>query len=304
MTGFPPALSAVDGLRAVRRQIAAVLYAAMAGVRLIQREPKAFAAWIGIWLAAVSVAALLVAFGGAVPTDPTVYHRLGARFGPFAVILMALFLIAWAATTQAAFRAVLQPDERRYFYLRLGADELRLAVMSLVTFLLILIFGAVPAFLLLALASPFMQAAPDLVRYIAGIGALATIGVDVWVGVRLSLIAVETFAEGRFHLSAYWPLARGRFWYLALIYAACFVMFLVLGAVVGAATAALEAGQSLVGPPQGADPARRAALLAMAGTYAALFSVSWVASTVLFCAAQAQAFRAITGAHIRRAHGF
>jgi len=304
MTGFPPALGAMDGLRAARRQISAALYAATAGLRLIQREPRAFAAWIVLWLAAVSLTGVLKAFGGAIPTDASAYHKLGARFGPFAVLLITFFLLAWASTTQAVFRAVLQPDERRFFYLRLGADELRLAIMSLATFLLIVIFGGVPAFLLLALASPILQAAPDLVRYIALIGAVATIGVDVWVGVRLSLIAVETFAEGRFHLSAYWPLARGRFWYLVLIYGACFVMFLILGAVVGGVTAALVPGQSFFGQLQGVAPIRSTALLGLAGFYAILFSASWVASTVLFCAAQAQAFRAITGAHIRRMPGF
>jgi hypothetical protein len=304
MTGFPPALSATEGFRAARRQFAAVLYGATAGARLIGREPAAFGLWMVLWLAAVTLSAMLVAFGGVVPTDPGVYRNLGARFGPFAVVLIAIFLLCWAATTQAVFRAMLQPDERRFAYLRLGADELRLAVMSLVAFILIVIFGGVPAFLLLALASPFMQAAPDLIKYIAVIGAVATIGVDVWVGVRLSLIAVETFAEGRFHLTAYWPLARGRFWYLTFIYAACFVLFLVMGAVVGGATAGLEAAQAAIGQPHGADIFRRAALLGMAGIYALIFSASWVATTALFCAAQAHAFRTITGGHKRRMPGF
>lgn len=304
MTGFPPAISATGGLRAVRRQLGAVLYGALAGARLIGREPRAFVAWMGLWLAAVTLSALLVAFGGALPVHHHAYHNLGARFGPFAAVLITLFLLAWAATTQAVFRAVLQPDERRFFYLRLGADELRLAVMSLVAFLLILVLGGVPAFLLLALASPFMQAAPALIKYIAVAGAAATIGVDIWVGVRLSLIAVETFAEGRFHLTAYWPLARGRFWYLILLYLVCFLMFLGMGAVMGGATAVLEAAQAFIGRPRGPDPARRAALLAMAGTYAVLFSASWVASTVIFCASQAHAFRVITGTHRRRMPGF
>ena len=288
----------------MRRQTGAVLHGALAGARLIRRQPGAFAAWVGLWLAAVTIAALLVAFGGALPVHPGPYHRLGARFGPFAAVLITLFLLVWAATTQAVFRSVLQPDERRFFYLRLGADELRLAVMSLVAFVLILVLGGVPAFLLLALASPFMQAAPDLIKYIAVGGAVATIAVDVWVGVRLSLIAVETFAEGRFHLTAYWPLARGRFWYLVLLYLVCFLMFLGMGVVMGVATALLENAQALIGRPHGSDPARRTALLAMAGLYGALFSASWVASTVLFCAAQAHAFRVITGVHRRRAPGF
>jgi hypothetical protein len=304
MTGFPPVASATDGLRAVRRQLAAVLYGAFAGVRLIRRETRAFAVWICLWLMAITLSALLVAFGGAVPTDPGVYHNLGARFGPYAAVLMTVFLLAWATTTLAVFRAVLQPDETEFFYMRMGAEELRLAVMSLVAFVLILILGGVPAFLLLALASPVLEAAPALIKYITMIGAAATIAFDVWVGVRLSLIAVETFAEGRFHLTAYWPLARGRFWYLILLYAVCFLMFLGMGAVVGGATALLERAQALIGRPHGPDRVRRVALLALGGVYAVIFATSWVATTVLFCASQAHAFRVITGVHRRRMPGF
>ena len=304
MTGFPHAASAAQGLRAARRQLGAMIDAALAGARLIRDQRGSFIAWMGLWLGAVTLAALLVAFGGGAPRHVSMGDTLSARFGPFAVLLMTLFLLSWAATTVAVFRAMLQPDRKGFFYLRLGIEELRLAILSLVAFILVVILGSVPAFLLLALASPFMRALPALVKYIAVAGALATIAVDVWVGVRLSLIAVETFAEGRFHLTAYWPLARGRFWYLLGLYALCFLLLLGLGALVGLATGGLELAQDWVGMPHGADPARRVALLVIAGVYAALFSASWVASTALFCAAQAHAFRAITGVQRRRMPGF
>ena len=53
-----------------------------------------------------------------------------------------------------------------------------------------------------------------------------TVALDVWLGVRLSLIAVETFSERRFHLTAYWPVTRGRFWYLLAAYFLFFLVFL------------------------------------------------------------------------------
>ncbi|MDE2356060.1 MAG: hypothetical protein KGL69_04815 [Alphaproteobacteria bacterium] len=297
-------MSAVDGARAARRQAEAVIHAATAGLRLIQREPAAFAVWVAIWLAALSGAAWLVASGAPLPSHLSVDGRLGARFGRYGVVLIALFLLVWSATTQAVFRAMIQPDERRFFFLRLGEDELRLAVMSLGAYVLILILGGVPAFLLLSLASPVLEAAPQLIRIITLLGALATVAFDVWVGVRLSLIAVETFAEGRFSLGAYWPLTRGRFWYLFLMYAVSFLFLLVIAAVMGGVTLALESATDLIGAPHGHDPGRSTALLAMAGAYAVVFSAFWMTSTTLFCAAQAQAFRAITGVHPRRMRGF
>ena len=101
---------------------------------------------------------------------------------------------------------------------------MRLAIMTVASAILILVFGGAPAYLLLVLADPLMRALPALARDIARVGALLTVCVDVWLGVRLSLIAVETVAERRFHLSAYWPLTRGRFWYLFACYVVCFVM--------------------------------------------------------------------------------
>jgi hypothetical protein len=202
------------------------------------------------------------------------------------------------------FRAALQPDRRGFFYLQLGMDEVRLAVMTAVAFVLILVFGGAPAFLLLTVATPFVQILPDQARVFALLGSIATICVDAWISVRLSLIAVETFAEGRFHLSAYWPLTRGRFWHLIGVYFVCFLMVLVLLAALGLTTALLTVLVSVIGAPHGADPARRGALLVLAAVYAGLVSVFWAVSTTLVCASQAHSFRYITGVHPRRMPGF
>lgn len=293
MTGSPPLTATLTSLRTARSFFATVVNTAFAGPRLVARDPAAFGAWIFLWfVGSVFVAALLL-FGGGVSTasgPPT----LGAKFGPYAVVSITAFLLIWAATMVAAFRLSLQPDRRRFFYLDLGADELRFAVMTLSTCVIVAVFAGAPAFLLFAVASPFLQAAPMLAKEIGVVGALATIALDVWVGVRLSLIAVETFAEGRFHLTAYWPLTRGRFWYLLGVYTVCVLMILGVVVVLGAVGGGLAVVQALIGSPQGADPARRFALWALAAGYAGMNSVFWVTSTVFLCGAQAHAFRAIT----------
>jgi hypothetical protein len=301
MTGFQPTSTAFDSARQARRQLFAVWATVTEGFRLMAREPASAIVWFLIWLAALTAAAMLVAFWGPHLIVGEDYRTLGAKFGPFAVVIIPALLLVWAVTTVAAFRASLRPDERRFFYLRIGADEARLAVMTPVAFLLILVFGGVPAFLLLSLVTPLMQAVPALGKDLAGIGAVATICIDIWIGVRLSLIAVETMAEGRFHLTAYWPLTRGRFWYLLLVYLAWFVVIFGLGLVVSFATVVLErVASTVIGPPHGADPTRRIALLAVAGGVAVLASLSIMVPATLFCAAQAYAFRAITGVHRRR----
>jgi hypothetical protein len=298
MTGLQSTSAATQGLRRARRQADDVLNGAFAGFRLIREHPNAVGAWWTLWFIGFSVSAILLVFsrpfGGHVD-----YSTLATRLGPFAVIIIAAFLLIWALNTVAAYRASLQPDRGGMFFMQLGPDELRLAVMTVVACLLILVFGGVPAFLLLTVFTPFVQILPDQARALAFIGATATICVDAWISVRLSLIAVETFAEGRFHLSAYWPLTRGRFWYMFFVYFVCFVMILVLLGGLGLVTAGVGAVVGGIGAPSGADVVRRGALLALAGVYAGVVSGFWVVTTTLVCASQAHVFRAITGVHHR-----
>jgi hypothetical protein len=301
MTGLHPALAAFEGFRRARRQIAAVLNGAFAGFRLMRDHPAAVGAWWTLWLVGFSASAVLLVFSRPFRSGHYIdYSTLAARLGPFAVVIIAAFLLIWALNTVAVFRAALQPDRPGVFYVQLGPDELRLAVMTVVACLLIVVLGGTPAFLLLTVFTPFLQILPDQARAFAFLGATATICVDAWISVRLSLIAVETFAEGRFHLSAYWPLTRGRFWYMFFVYFVCFVMILVLLGVLGLVTAGVSAIVSGIGPPRGADVVRRVAFLGLAGVYTGVVSAFWVVTTTLVCASQAHVFRTITGVHRRR----
>ncbi len=310
MPGFTPPPAAFDGFKLPGKQPGAVAgrglewfrsffwtagVASLEGFRLMRREPRAAGVWILMWLGAFMFTAIVVATGNRVVTpNPTAYRGLSDivdRFGPFAAVSIGLFLLVWAMTTVAVYRAVLRPAERSFFFLRLGADELRLGIMTVVSFLLVLVFGGAPAYLLLVLVSPLMQAMPMLARDIATVGALATVCVDIWLGVRLSLIAVETFAERRFHLTAYWPLARGRFWYLLTCYFACFLIvfalslaFFMIGGVF----------TWLANPDLGAETLlRRTSVMGLAVTLSVLTAGFWLMSTAVFCACQAYAFGAI-----------
>ncbi len=271
--------------------------AATEGVRLMRREPTAVLVWMLLWLGVLSIAAGVVASGERIAvSDHRTFRSLSDivhGFGPFAAVFVGLFLLLWATTTVATYRAVLRPADGRYFFLRLGIDELRVVIMTVTAFILVLAFGGIPTYLLYVLLSPIMRALPSFTREIATGGALATVCVDIWLGVRLSLIAVETFAERRFHLTAYWPLARGRFWYLFVSYFLFFLMFFVLtvlffivgGFLFEMAPAHIGAGDWL----------QRSGILALAGMLAVLTVCFWVISSTLFCACQAHAFRAIVG---------
>jgi hypothetical protein len=261
---------------------------------LIRREPRAALVWLLLWLLAIMAYALAVATGPRViPNYGHAYRstaEIVGRFGPAAPFLMPL-LVVWATTGMAVYRAVLRSQERRYFFLRVGLDELRFAITNVALALLVLVFGGVPAYLLWILADPLMRALPTLARDIARIGALLTVCVDIWLGVRLSLIAVETFAERRFHLSAYWPLTKGRFWYLLGCYAIFFVILFALTTVSFVAVGLLV---SLAQPEVAAGNLwRRTSVLGIAALLAVLTAAVLMLSWTIFCACQAYAFRVI-----------
>ena len=83
-------------------------------------------------------------------------------------------------TVIAVYRAILQPQDRRFFFMRLGRDEFRVAIISLSAFVLVAIFGGAPGFLLVIFASPIMAAVPALAREIGELGAWVTEGLEIW----------------------------------------------------------------------------------------------------------------------------
>ncbi|HEY2481901.1 MAG TPA: hypothetical protein VGI30_06865 [Caulobacteraceae bacterium] len=262
----------------------------------MRREPKAFLVWTALWLATFSAAAWVVAVSRPVRVAhahaPANLSDVASRFGPFAEGLMVMFLLVWLVTAVATFRAVLHPDQRRWFFLRLGADEVRLGLVTLVACVAAVGVGGTPAYLVFVMASPIMSAVPAATRVVAEVGVIATVWLDVWLGVRLSLIAVETYSERRFHLMAYWPLTRGRFWYLLAAYFLYFLIFLLLTVLFVPAIFVLTPNDLTAA---GGNLIRRTGLLLQAGVLAGLISIFWTLSSTLFYACQAHTFRAIVG---------
>ena len=189
---------------------------------------------------------------------------LARSFGPLAVVLIPTLLILWIMTTATVFRAVISPGEHGWHLFKLGPDEARLGLVTAAGFALVVLFGGAPALLLFVLVKPILTAAPGSGRWIVDLGAAATVCLELWIAVRLSLASVHTFAEGRFHVVGYWRLTRGHFWRLLGSYVLVFL--LIVGFVVALALAALVSGwfAEALGVPHGLDLPRRGGLLFLA----------------------------------------
>ena len=272
--------------------------AALEGFRVMRREPKAVLYWIAVWALALAAIATIKALGGPIVKAPN-RDSVGIirSYGRFATILAPAVLALWVMNTATVYRAVLRPGEHGWHLFKLGSDEARIAVISAIGTVLIVAFGGVPAYLLFVLFSPIFAAAPSQNWMIAVAGAITTVVLEIWIGVRFSLAPVQTFAERRFPLSSFWAFTRGSAWRLLGAYllvvleiAVFFVAFAGIGLLLEPAFAAVLRWH-------GPRLAQQLLILGVLVPVAALSSaVAFVIPSTLICGAQAFAYRAILGA--------
>lgn len=203
---------------------------ATTGLGVIVRQPMAVLAWAGVLLllGVLPAAGLMSAFLGSLaeiarmdasgiePSPDALVPAMSAAFAMQPVLLVTSLAVR-AILTAAVFRAVLEPDERRWFYLRLGARELWLALMIVVfgvlSFVVMIPMSAVlvPLLMVLAMGSDGNVLAVLPIMLTAVLIALAVLG---WLFVRFSMALPMTFTEQRFRLFESWTMTRGQTWRL------------------------------------------------------------------------------------------
>jgi hypothetical protein len=200
-----------------------------AGFRLIGREPQAFLVWIvsflllGVLPQVGFLAAILpqwsrmmqeIAASGPAHARLTSLDMFRAQAGMMQlqplVWLMSLF--SRTLVLSAIYRAVLEPEDRGFFYLRLGMRELWLGLTMLVLIvvaILLTIVAMVPTMILVGFIAALAHEAPGVQLVILPVTFLA-LGVIVWVLLRLSMATPMSFAQRGFRLYESWDLTRGQ----------------------------------------------------------------------------------------------
>jgi hypothetical protein len=269
--------------------------AAMEGLRVVRREPWAVAYWIGVWAVALALIAVVrLATGALVPVKPSADgFDTVRRFGPLALVLAPTIFVLWVMTTATVYRAVLRPGEHGWHLFKLGPDEARIAALNAVETVLLGFLGGVPAYLLLVLLNPIFEVAPGFSRATAVVGFLATILINTWLAVRLSLLPVHTFAMRGFPVNDYWSFVRGHYWRLLVSYLLVVLEVFAFLALLLSAIAALGLLAETVIQWQGGGLMRNVALWALVVILALLTAILWVVPLILVCGCQAYAYRAI-----------
>lgn len=234
--------------------------AALEGFRITRERPRVLLVWaVANLLISVVMGLMLIGLFG--PTlaemeaisqqgseDPAEALAMLQKLAPLYTLMIPAGLLVIAVTSAAVYRVVLRPSDSRFGYLRLGRDELRLALLMLVylvlavgfTFVVTLVAG-----LLAAGAGALGGAAGTLLGVLIG---LATLGFIVFVAVRLSLAGPMTFAERRLRVFESWSVTRGNFWRLLGAYVLAIVLALIvalLALVIYVALAAVTVGGDL-----------------------------------------------------------
>ena len=188
--------------------------AVASGFRLIRREPLAIVAWAGVYVVLgllpqvglwPKMAALIKAAGQ--EPDQRLLAELNASMAAYQPVIWICSILAYTLLYGAIFRAILQPDDRRYFYLRLGKPELwmLLSTAALLVLVLIAIFVvAIPVGIVGAMGGQGAGATGLMFLLVAAVFLLF-----FWLAMRFALTGPMAFAERRFVLFGSWRLTKG-----------------------------------------------------------------------------------------------
>jgi len=211
--------------------------AAFEGFRLTREHPLAVLGWVVAYFAfsiALAVIAVVWGVGQDVAAmkalsqssnpDPAQMVKAVQTLAPYVLVVLPLQVIFFAVLNCAIYRAVLRPYERGLGYLQLGSDEARMAVLTIVLFVvwLALIFIVTLVATLAAQTVAIFGGAPGaLFGFLIGVGSFC---LAVWILVRLSMAAPMTFAERRLVVFRSWSFTRGKSWGLIGAYIAAFLL--------------------------------------------------------------------------------
>ncbi|HEY8574055.1 hypothetical protein [Phenylobacterium sp.] len=204
------------------------------GFRLLGREPLAVLAWtlayfiLGVMpqlgMYAAVLPDLLQIMGGAKDgSDPTMADMmaLNAKMPMLQLVSMLASLVSSSVLLGAVYRAVLEPENRRFLYLRLGVQELWIGLSLVVIYVLMVLALLVAAIPVAIVAFIARSAGGGMALVLVGLLVLALFG---WLAIRLSLATPMAFTRRTFVVFESWGRTQGHALKIFLVYLALFAL--------------------------------------------------------------------------------
>ncbi len=205
------------------------------GLQLITQRPLAVLAW-GFAYVLIAIVPQFLMIGAFLPDLVSFYRdtiqsatagqapqpsaemlKIQAELARYQPLQILTGILGTAVVNAAIYRAVLEPENKAFAYLRLGAQELWVGLVNVVFYLLIvlaIVAALVPVLILVgvgAAAGAGTGWAEGLVVFLLACGAAAVV---IWVALRLSLALPLSFSQRSFRLFESWDMTRGQGWRL------------------------------------------------------------------------------------------
>lgn len=198
--------------------------AAFEGFRVVRRHPMALIFW-ALFYAVMMIAALALVGGSIIglmsaaeslessgATSPEAFMPILASYLAVLAVVVPVSLIASAMIYAAVARAVLHPSEGAFGFLRLGMDEVRVLVVSIVLAIVFMVLSVVVFGVIGVVAGVTAAAEMPALWLLVVLLGLAGFALFIWLAVRLSLAVPITMAERRIAIFDSFAVTKGRFW--------------------------------------------------------------------------------------------
>ncbi|MDP3660823.1 glycerophosphoryl diester phosphodiesterase membrane domain-containing protein [Phenylobacterium sp.] len=230
--------------------------AALEGFRLTRERPGLIATWAGLYFLGIMLliltmgaalgpqfVALMRESGGQIE-DTDALGDLLAQSWPAFIIVASVAVFFWSMLKAAIYRSILRPEDSKFAYVRIGMDEVRLAVGQVV-------LGAIGILFLIGLDFPLSALRAGGHPSMWLLAAVIVVGM-VWMGIRLSLTMPLIFYEKKVKFMSAWNLSKGSFWsilgmcVLSLIfYIMIFILVYILMTIIVALSGGMEAVKNI-----------------------------------------------------------
>lgn len=238
---------------------------------LMRTRPLAVFVWGLLMVAPFTAGAALIlpTLGQIIADMPGPGMEPSSRDDPFAGLMVARMMqfqlasmlmnlgqyVAMAVVYTAIMRAIVRPGETSFFSLRLGMDELRVAVVGLAIGVVTYIALIVVILIGLAIGAAMWGSDPAVVVPLLIVAVLLVVIAFMWAMARVSLMAPASVLYRDFAFSQGWKLASGKGWSLfGMMLLICLIVIVIEAVLIGIGVAAFMS-VSAVDLMQGAWPA-------------------------------------------------